>query len=54
LRELVKQGYGFALVREGSKIDDELTTRPVAGVDWMVNIAVVYNLNAIRKQFQFS
>jgi DNA-binding transcriptional LysR family regulator len=43
LRELVKQGYGFALVREGSKIDDELTTRPVAGVDWMVNIAVVYN-----------
>jgi len=43
LRELVKQGYGFALIREGSKIDDELTTRPVAGVDWMVNIAVVYN-----------
>ncbi|QHN02731.1 LysR family transcriptional regulator [Granulicella sp. WH15] len=43
LRELVKQGYGFALVREGSKIDDELTTRPIAGVDWKVSIAVIYN-----------
>ncbi len=43
LRELVKQGYGFALVREGSRIDDELTTRPIAGVDWMVSIAIVYN-----------
>jgi DNA-binding transcriptional LysR family regulator len=43
LRELVKQGYGFALVREGSKIDDELTTRPVASADWAVNIAVIYN-----------
>lgn len=43
LRELVKQGYGFALVREGSKIDDELTTRRVAGVDWHVSIAVIYN-----------
>lgn len=43
LRELVKQGYGFALIREGSKIDEELTTRPVAGVNWMVSIAMVYN-----------
>jgi hypothetical protein len=43
LRELVKQGYGFTLVREGSKIDDELTTRPIAGVDCNVNIAIVYD-----------
>ncbi|HEY0757868.1 MAG TPA: LysR family transcriptional regulator [Acidisarcina sp.] len=43
LRELVRQGYGFTLIREGSKIDDELTTRPVAAVNWMVNIAIVYN-----------
>jgi DNA-binding transcriptional LysR family regulator len=43
LRELVKQGYGFALIREGSKIDDELTTRPIEGVDWKVSIAIVYN-----------
>jgi hypothetical protein len=43
LRELVKQGYGFALIREGSKIDDDLTTRPVDGVDWNVSIAIVYD-----------
>lgn len=43
LRELVKQGYGFALVREGSRIDDELTTRAIVGVDWGVSIAIVYN-----------
>ncbi|HEX4036514.1 MAG TPA: LysR family transcriptional regulator [Acidobacteriaceae bacterium] len=43
LRELVKRGYGFALVREGSKIDNELTTRPVAGVDWPVSVAIAYN-----------
>jgi hypothetical protein len=43
MRELVRRGYGFALIREGSKVDDELTTRPVAGVNWMVSIAVVYN-----------
>jgi DNA-binding transcriptional LysR family regulator len=43
LRELVKQGYGFALIREGSKIDDDLTTRPIDGVDWKVSIAIVYN-----------
>jgi DNA-binding transcriptional LysR family regulator len=43
LRELVKQGYGFALVREGSKIDDDLTTRPIDGVDWKVSIAIIYN-----------
>jgi len=43
LRELVKQGYGFALVREGSRIDDELTMRRVVGVNWHVSIAVIYN-----------
>ncbi len=43
LRELVKQGYGFALIREGSKVDDDLTTRPIDGVDWKVSIAIVYN-----------
>jgi DNA-binding transcriptional LysR family regulator len=43
LRELFKQGYGFALIREGSKIDDDLTTRPIDGVDWNVSTAIVYN-----------
>jgi hypothetical protein len=38
----VKQGYGFALIREGTALDAELTTRPVAGVDWTVDTAFVY------------
>jgi DNA-binding transcriptional LysR family regulator len=43
LRELIKQGYGLAFVREESRIDDELTTRTVLGVDWRVSIAIVYS-----------
>jgi DNA-binding transcriptional LysR family regulator len=40
---LVKAGYGLALIREGTILDTELTTRPVAGVDWAVETAFVYN-----------
>jgi DNA-binding transcriptional LysR family regulator len=40
---LVKEGYGLALVREGTLLDDELTTRPIAGVDWTVDTAVIYH-----------
>jgi hypothetical protein len=40
---LVKEGYGFALIREGTPLEEELTTRPVAGVDWTVDTAVVYH-----------
>jgi DNA-binding transcriptional LysR family regulator len=42
LQSLVKQGYGFALIREGIPLDPELTTRPIAGVDWTVDMAFVY------------
>lgn len=42
MQSLVKQGYGFSLIREGSALDPELTTRPVAGVNWTVDIAFVY------------
>jgi len=41
--ELVKQGYGFALIREGSVSDPKLVTRPIAGVDWTVETAIIYN-----------
>ena len=37
------EGYGFALIREGTPLEEELTTRPVAGVDWTVDTAVVYH-----------
>jgi DNA-binding transcriptional LysR family regulator len=41
MQTLVKDGYGFALVREGTVLDSELTTRPIAGVDWTVDTAVI-------------
>ena len=42
MQSLVKDGYGFALMREGTGLDTELTTRPIAGVDWTVDTAVIY------------
>ena len=43
MQMLVKEGHGFTLVREGCVLDDELTTRPIAGVDWTVDMAVIYH-----------
>jgi len=43
MQTLVKEGYGFTLIREGTLLDDELTTRPIAGVDWTVDTAVVFH-----------
>jgi DNA-binding transcriptional LysR family regulator len=43
MEALVKEGYGFALIREGTSIDEELTTRPIAGVDWTLDTAVIYH-----------
>ena len=42
MQDMVKQGYGFAMIREGTVLDAELVTRPVAGVDWAVDTALVY------------
>jgi hypothetical protein len=43
MQMLVKDGHGFTLIREGTALDDELTTRPIAGVDWTVDTAVIYH-----------
>jgi DNA-binding transcriptional LysR family regulator len=43
MQTLVKGGHGFALIREGTHLDEELTTRPIAGVDWTVNTALIYH-----------
>ena len=43
MQTLVRDGYGFALVREGIVLDSTLTTRPIAGVDWTVDSAVIYH-----------
>ena len=39
MQALVKEGQGLALIREGTKLDEELITRPIAGVDWTVDTA---------------
>lgn len=43
MQSLVRSGYGLALVREGAVRDPELTTRPIAGLDWTVDTALVYD-----------
>ncbi len=40
---LVKEGHGFTLIREGTSLDDALTTRRIAGVDWTVETAAIYH-----------
>lgn len=43
MQTLVKGGHGFALIREGTNLDEELTTRPIAGVDWTIDTALIYH-----------
>ena len=43
MQTLVKGGHRFALIREGTHLDEELTTRPIAGVDWTVDTALIYH-----------
>jgi DNA-binding transcriptional LysR family regulator len=43
MQTLVKEGHGFALIREGTPLDEELTTRPIVGVSWTVDTAVIYH-----------
>ena len=40
---LVKDGYGFTMLREGTSIDPDLITRPIAGVGWTVDTALIYH-----------
>jgi DNA-binding transcriptional LysR family regulator len=42
MQALVKDGFGLALIREGTVLDSGLTTRPIAGVDWTVDTVVIY------------
>ena len=43
MQTLVKDGYGLALIRQGTVLDNELTTRPIAGVEWTVDTVVIYH-----------
>jgi DNA-binding transcriptional LysR family regulator len=43
MQTLVKDGYGLALIRQGTTLENELTTRPIAGVEWTVDTVVIYH-----------
>jgi DNA-binding transcriptional LysR family regulator len=43
MQTLVKGGHGVALLREGTILERELTTRPINGVDWTVDTVVIYH-----------
>ena len=38
---MVKSGYGHALISEGWEVEDGIVTRPVAGVNWMVESVLI-------------
>ncbi|WP_263415225.1 LysR family transcriptional regulator [Terriglobus albidus] len=43
MQMLVKEGHGLALIREGTLLDEDLTTRPIMGVNWTVDTAIIYH-----------
>jgi len=43
MQALVRDGFGVALIREGTTLDDQLTTRPVTGIDWTIDTALIYH-----------
>jgi DNA-binding transcriptional LysR family regulator len=49
LQTLVKEGLGFALLRENTTLDDALTTRRIVGVDWTVDTAAIYHAHKYPK-----
>lgn len=53
MQALVKEGYGFALIREGTPLDKELTTRRILGVDWTVGTAIAFHRQRCPKIVPF-
>lgn len=49
LQTLVKEGHGFALLREHTTLDDALTTRRIVGADWTVDTAAIYHAHQYPK-----
>lgn len=43
MQTMVKEGYGLALIREGTLLADGLVTRSILGADWTVDTAVIYH-----------
>jgi DNA-binding transcriptional LysR family regulator len=49
MQEAVQNGGGFALLREGATLLPGLTTRPVLGVEWTVDTAIIFKINPKSK-----
>ena len=49
IQMLIKEGHGFALLREGTLLDEALTARKVAGVDWTTETAAIYHVRRYPK-----
>jgi DNA-binding transcriptional LysR family regulator len=49
MQVVVRNGEGFALIREGTSLIDGVTTRPIIGVDWTVDTAFVFSRNPKSK-----
>lgn len=49
MQMLVKEGHGFSLIRDGTPLDEELTTRPIRGLNWTIETAVIYHERSCPK-----
>ena len=47
--KLVKQGYGFALVREGTVMESGLVTKRIMGIDWTVDTVMAFKRDSPLK-----
>jgi hypothetical protein len=43
MQMLVKEGNGLAVIREGTPLDEELTVRHIMGVDWTVDVGMIFH-----------
>jgi DNA-binding transcriptional LysR family regulator len=49
LQWMVESSYGYALIREGSLLHKGLITRPIAGVTWTVDSALILGTSTSQK-----
>jgi hypothetical protein len=43
IQRLILEGYGLSLIREGTVLHPGLITRPIVGVTWTVDTAIIYH-----------
>ncbi len=49
LQWMVQSKFGYALIREGSALENGLVTRPIAGVNWTVDSALIFRKSPSNK-----